>query len=37
MLQLKAAFGAVELRRFPDAAGKIMHAEVSYSFEKESK
>jgi uncharacterized glyoxalase superfamily protein PhnB len=25
---LKAAFGAVELRRFPDAAGKVMHAEV---------
>ena len=25
---LKAVFGAVELRRFPDAAGKVMHAEV---------
>lgn len=25
---LKTVFGAVELRRFPDAAGKIMHAEV---------
>jgi uncharacterized glyoxalase superfamily protein PhnB len=25
---LKRVFGAVELRRFPDAAGKIMHAEV---------
>jgi uncharacterized glyoxalase superfamily protein PhnB len=25
---IKAVFGAVELRRFPDAAGKIMHAEV---------
>ncbi|MEX2263349.1 MAG: VOC family protein [Bryobacteraceae bacterium] len=25
---LKAVFGAVELRRFPDAAGKLMHAEV---------
>jgi uncharacterized glyoxalase superfamily protein PhnB len=25
---LKNVFGAVELRRFPDAAGKIMHAEV---------
>jgi uncharacterized glyoxalase superfamily protein PhnB len=25
---LKAVFGAIELRRFPDAAGKIMHAEV---------
>ena len=25
---LRAVFGAVELRRFPDAAGKIMHAEV---------
>lgn len=25
---LNKVFGAVELRRFPDAAGKIMHAEV---------
>ncbi len=25
---LKRVFGAVELRRFPDAAGKLMHAEV---------
>lgn len=25
---LKQAFGAVELRRFPDEAGKLMHAEV---------
>jgi len=25
---LKRAFGAVELRRFPDAAGKLRHAEV---------
>ena len=25
---LKTVFGAVELRRFADAAGKIMHAEV---------
>jgi PhnB protein len=25
---LKAVFGAVELRRFPDAAGKLVHAEV---------
>ena len=25
---LKAVFGAVELRRFPDASGKLMHAEV---------
>jgi len=25
---LKNVFGAVELRRFPDATGKIMHAEV---------
>ena len=25
---LKRAFGAVELRRFPDASGKLMHAEV---------
>ena len=25
---LKSVFGAVELRRFPDAAGKLMHAEV---------
>jgi uncharacterized glyoxalase superfamily protein PhnB len=25
---LKRVFGAVELRRFPDAAGKIMHSEV---------
>ncbi len=25
---LKAAFDAVELRRFPDDAGKLMHAEV---------
>lgn len=25
---LKRVFDAVELRRFPDAAGKIMHAEV---------
>jgi len=25
---LKNVFGAIELRRFPDAAGKIMHAEV---------
>lgn len=25
---LKHVFGAVELRRFPDATGKIMHAEV---------
>lgn len=25
---LKRVFGAVELRRFPDAAGKVMHAEV---------
>jgi PhnB protein len=25
---LKAAFGATELRRFPGAAGKVMHAEV---------
>jgi PhnB protein len=25
---LKRVFGAIELRRFPDAAGKIMHAEV---------
>jgi uncharacterized glyoxalase superfamily protein PhnB len=25
---LKRVFGAVELRRFPDAAGKIRHAEV---------
>lgn len=24
----KAVFGAVELRRFPDAAGKLLHAEV---------
>jgi PhnB protein len=24
----KRVFGAVELRRFPDAAGKLMHAEV---------
>ena len=25
---LRTVFGAVELRRFPDAAGKVMHAEV---------
>ena len=25
---LKKVFGAVELRRFPDASGKVMHAEV---------
>jgi PhnB protein len=25
---LKCVFGAVELRRFPDDAGKLMHAEV---------
>jgi PhnB protein len=25
---LKRVFGAVELRRFPDAAGKLLHAEV---------
>jgi uncharacterized glyoxalase superfamily protein PhnB len=25
---LQRVFGAIELRRFPDAAGKIMHAEV---------
>ncbi len=25
---LKHVFGAVELRRFPDAAGQLMHAEV---------
>jgi uncharacterized glyoxalase superfamily protein PhnB len=25
---LKRVFGAVELRRFPDAAGKVVHAEV---------
>ncbi|HEX5720756.1 MAG TPA: VOC family protein [Thermoanaerobaculia bacterium] len=25
---LKSVFGAVELRRFPDASGKLMHAEV---------
>jgi uncharacterized glyoxalase superfamily protein PhnB len=25
---LKTVFGAVELRRFPDAAGKLLHAEV---------
>jgi PhnB protein len=25
---LKAVFGAVELRRFPDPSGKLMHAEV---------
>jgi len=25
---LKRVFSAIELRRFPDAAGKIMHAEV---------
>lgn len=25
---LKKVFGAVELRRFPDAEGKLMHAEV---------
>jgi uncharacterized glyoxalase superfamily protein PhnB len=25
---LKRVFGAIELRRFPDAAGKIRHAEV---------
>lgn len=25
---LKRVFGAIELRRFSDAAGKIMHAEV---------
>jgi uncharacterized glyoxalase superfamily protein PhnB len=25
---LKSVFGAVELRRFPDADGKLMHAEV---------
>ena len=25
---LRSVFGAVELRRFPDAAGKVMHAEV---------
>src|SRR5687768_13824997 len=25
---LRQVFGAVELRRFPDAAGKLMHAEV---------
>jgi len=25
---LKAVFGAVELRRFPDDRGKVMHAEV---------
>lgn len=25
---LKEVFGAVELRRFPDAIGKVMHAEV---------
>ena len=25
---LVSVFGAVELRRFPDAAGKLMHAEV---------
>lgn len=25
---LKSVFGAVELRRFPDAAGRIMHSEV---------
>jgi uncharacterized glyoxalase superfamily protein PhnB len=25
---LKRVFGAVELRRFPDASGKIVHAEV---------
>jgi PhnB protein len=25
---LKCVFGAVELRRFPDAAGKLLHAEV---------
>ena len=24
---LKRVFGAIELRRFPDAAGKLMHAE----------
>ena len=24
---LKRVFGAVELRRFPDAAGKLIHAE----------
>lgn len=25
---LKQVFGAIELRRFPDAAGRLMHAEV---------
>jgi uncharacterized glyoxalase superfamily protein PhnB len=25
---LKRAFGAIELRRFPDESGKLMHAEV---------
>jgi uncharacterized glyoxalase superfamily protein PhnB len=25
---LKRVFGAMELRRFPDASGKLMHAEV---------
>ena len=25
---LRTVFGAVELRRFPDASGKVMHAEV---------
>ena len=25
---LKTVFGAVELRKFPDASGKLMHAEV---------
>lgn len=25
---LRSVFGAVELRRFPDPAGKVMHAEV---------
>ncbi|MCB0002824.1 MAG: VOC family protein [Anaerolineae bacterium] len=25
---LKSVFGAVELRRFPNAAGKVLHAEV---------
>jgi uncharacterized glyoxalase superfamily protein PhnB len=25
---LKRVFDAIELRRFPDAAGKLMHAEV---------
>lgn len=25
---LKGVFGAIELRRFPDESGKLMHAEV---------